>query len=154
MAQARKTISTLKRLKMHIEREYAGDFGSMMVNKTSELGKIYRDKNLFDKTKLVSLELYTNRNYHTHTFLNMMANPITSASFLSFPTFEIRAVPQLLHPANPGLTEYGRKIVAYTNAIHNFIHGGFSMHMTCVYHIIEVFDEKNSYRQQIIIKHN
>jgi hypothetical protein len=95
----------------------------------------------FDLTKQVSLELFTSPDFHTHTFLNMMANPIASASFLAFPTFEIRAIPQLLHPKNPGLSKYERDLIAYTNAIHDFIHSGGDVRMTCVYHVIELFDD-------------
>jgi len=135
------TVSRLKHAKVDIERLYAGDFHGMMIAKTRELGKLYSDKNLFDKTKQVSLELFTTRDYATHTFLNMMVNPIASASFLAFPTFEIRAVPQLLHPLNPDLSEYERGLIAYTNAIHNFIHGGADLNIACIYHIIEVFDD-------------
>lgn len=135
------TVSMLRESKERIEKNSAGDFRKMMLEKTQQLGRLYSDKGLFDNTKQVSLELFTDKDYHTHTFLNMMSNPIASASFLAFPTFEIRAVPQLLHPANPELTEYERGLISYTSAIHNFIHGGGMMHITCVYHVIEVFDD-------------
>jgi hypothetical protein len=135
------TISRLKRLKTEIERADAHDFHTMLAHKTEELGKIYAEKDLFDPTKQVSLELFTTYSHPTHTFLNMMANPVTSASFLDFPAFELRAIPQLLHPANPGLSSYEREITDFTNVIHNFIHGGSSVYIACVYHVIEVFDD-------------
>jgi hypothetical protein len=134
-------IDQLVQLKKKIEADLGNDFREMLVKKTEVLGKIYSERGLFDTTKQVSLELFTHRNHPTHTFLNMMANPIASASFLAYPTFELRAIPQLLHFADPGLSDYERKIVDYTNMIHNFIHGGTTENITCVYHVIEVFDD-------------
>lgn len=135
------TISQLLQLRKKIEEAYAHDFRAMLAHKTEVLGRIYSEKGLFDTTKQVSLELFTRRDRPTHTFLNMMANPIASASFLAYPAFELRAIPQLLHPANPHLSDHERKMVDYTNIIHNFIHGGASTYITCIYHIIEVFDD-------------
>ena len=114
-----------------------------MGEKTRFLAGLYADESIFDRTKQISLELFTTPDYATHTFLNMMANPIASASFLAYPTFELRAVPQFLHPDNPTLTKHERLMTTYTNAIHNFVHGGGRL-MTCVYHIIEVFDDTPS----------
>lgn len=135
------TISRLKQLKTEIERACANDFRMMLGHKTEELGNIYAEEGLFDPTKQVSLELFTSYSHPTHTFLNMMANPVASASFLDFPAFEVRAIPQLLHPANPGLSAYEREITDFTNVIHNYIHGGTSAYIACVYHVIEVFDD-------------
>lgn len=134
-------IKHLIQQKMKIEKDRSNDFRGMMIKKTEVLGEIYSQKELFDTTKQVSLELFTNCNHPTHTFLNMMVNPIASASFLAYPTFELRAIPQLLHFANPNLSDHEREMVDYTNMIHNFVHGGTTVNITCVYHIIEVFDD-------------
>ena len=135
------TISQLLQLKKKIEETYAHDFHAMLTHKTEVLEKIYSQKGLFDTTKQVSLELFTHRNHPTHTFLNMMANPIASASFLAYPTFELRSIPHLLHPANPKLSGHEREMADYTNVMHNFIHGGTAVTIACVYHIIEVYDD-------------
>jgi len=127
--------------KVRIERDFQSAPFRMMQEKVVFLARFYQDAASFDRTKQVSLELFTEPGFNTHTFLNMMANPITSASFLAFPTFEIRAVPQLLHPGNPGLSPHERDLVAYTNAIHDFIHSGPGERIACVYHVIELFDD-------------
>jgi len=121
-----------------------GSFMDRMRMKTEHLEELYADRERFDLTKQVSLELLTTPTFATHTFLNMMANPIASASFLAYPTFELRAVPQLLHPADPGLSGYERGIVRYTNDVHNFVHGGRDVYMACVYHVAEVYDDTPS----------
>ncbi len=117
--------------------------GSMdgMVQRTEYLRVLYSNAERFDRTKQVSLELFASPIFATHTFLNMMANPIASISFLAFPTFEIRAVPELLHPDNPKLDAYRKNVVAYVNGVHNFAHGGKDRKMTCVYHVLEVYDD-------------
>ena len=118
-------------------------FGSIddMFNRTEFLRVLYSDRERFDLTKQVSLELFASPTFATHTFLNMMANPIASISFLAFPTFEIRAVPELLHPDNPKLDAYRKNIIAYVNGIHDFAHGGRDRRMTCVYHVLEVYND-------------
>ena len=123
-----------------IERDERNPF-KMLQAKAEFLTKSYEDTSDLDPTKQVSLELFTTPDFYTHTFLNMMANPIVSASFLAFPTFEIRAIPQLLHPQNPHLTKAEKNLIAYTNSIHDFIHSGLGDRITCIYHIIELFDD-------------
>ncbi|MGA1874835.1 MAG: hypothetical protein ACMUIA_04440 [bacterium] len=127
--------------RLRIERETRGDPAGELYAKAQFLARFYNHVSSFDRTKQVSLELFTSPTFHTHTFLNMMTNPITSASFLSFPTFEIRAVAQLLHPKNPNLSKGEKEMITYTNAIHDFIHSGPGERITCIYHIIELFDD-------------
>jgi hypothetical protein len=135
------TTHKINEERIRIERDDAGNPAKQMQAKVRFLAKFYRDISSFDRTKQVSLELFTSPDFHTHTFLNMMVNPIASASFLAFPTFEIRAVPQLLHPDDPSLSRHEKHLIAYTNAIHDFIHSGSSDRITCVYHVIELFDD-------------
>lgn len=135
------TVQKIQEERVRLERDFRGDPRQEIYAKVRFLAELYHDDSSFDRTKQVSLELFTSPDFPTHTFLNMMANPITSASFLAFPTFEIRAVPQLLHPLNPHLSPYERNLIAYTNAIHDFIHHGLGDRITCIYHIIEVFDD-------------
>lgn len=101
---------------------------------------IYSDINNFDKTKMLTLELYTqptsgtlyDAGYkETHTFANMMANPICTIGFLqqehpqknyfdpdgdggynNFPYgvhFEVRAIPRVIHCWAPNMgNEYDK----------------------------------------------
>lgn len=140
------TIQKIKEERIRIERDTKGHPQKEMRTKVRFLAEFYKDTSSFDRTKQVSLELFTSPDFQTHTFLNMMANPIASASFLAFPTFEIRAVPQLLHPENPALSETDKDMIVYVNAIHDFVHTGSGNRMACVYHIIEVFDDTPGYK--------
>ena len=135
------TTQRIKEERLRIEQDASGDPSREIQAKVRFLADFYRDASIFDRTRQVSLELFTSPDFQTHTFLNMMVNPIASASFLAFPTFEIRAVPHLLHPQNPGLSKEEKDMVAYTNAIHDFIHSGPGEQMVCVYHVVELFDD-------------
>lgn len=135
------TTGRIKEERLRIEQDTSGDPSREIQAKVRFLAEFYSDASIFDRTKQVSLELFASPDFQTHTFLNMMVNPIASASFLAFPTFEIRAVPQLLHPQNPGLARQEKDMIAYTNAIHDFIHSGPGDRIVCVYHVIELFDD-------------
>jgi len=134
------TIEELGRARRRLEAARGG-LMEAMKRKTEHLARLYSDRDRFDRTAQVSLELITEPDHATHTFLNMMANPIASLSFLAYPTFEIRAVPRLLHPDDPELGEHERRVVEYTNAVHGFVHGGQKRYITCVYHVAEVYDD-------------
>ena len=103
---------------------------------------IYKDADkYFDRRRLVSLELYATEEFETGTFLNQMENPAVSIVFLDIPSFEVKAVAQMLHPDNPGLSDYQKDIVEYINLIHSYFHGEFSrMFIGVVYNVIEVYD--------------
>jgi hypothetical protein len=103
---------------------------------------LYKDfGNIFDDTKQVSLELYTEKAFETHTFLNIMANPVANIVFLDVPSYELKCLCRLLHPDDENLGEEDRKIVDYINTVHDFIHGEAPRQsIAMVFYVIEVFD--------------
>lgn len=112
-----------------------------MSKKLSILKKTYEDDILFDKTKQVSLELYSTPSFETHTFLNIMENPACSIVFLDIPSFELRCIARLIHPDDPDALEYEKDVVRYTNLIHSYFHGKFEKQfITTIYYVIEEFD--------------
>lgn len=115
---------------------------SSMNYKLNWLINLYSQrKDLLDDTKQVSLELYAKPDFATHTFLNQMTDPAVSIVFLDIPSFEVRAITQLIDPNDPELTEYQRQMVEYVNGIHDYFHGAAPRKsIVAVYHVIEVFD--------------
>ncbi len=115
---------------------------SAMDYKLNWLMDLYgRRRDLLDDTKQVSLELYAKPDFATHTFLNQMTDPAVSIVFLDIPSFEVRAITQLIDPNDPELTEYQRQVVEYVNGIHDYFHGAAPRKsIVAVYHVIEVFD--------------
>ncbi|MBN2541245.1 hypothetical protein JXI42_00105 [bacterium] len=104
----------------------------------------------FDFTKQVSLELYSTPEFETHTFLNLMVDPGVSVVFLDVPSFEFRAIVQMLHPDDPELTGYEKKVVEYINLVHSFFHGEFEKQFIgVIYHVIEVFDNSPGKREAL-----
>ncbi|MEO0117182.1 MAG: hypothetical protein ABIK97_06570 [candidate division WOR-3 bacterium] len=110
--------------------------------KISRLESLYQaGEEIFDLTKQTSLELYSTPDFETHTFLNQMANPAVAIVFLDFPSYELKALTQLIHPDNPKLTPYEKKAVEYINLVHDYFHSESpKKSIGVIYHIIEVFD--------------
>ncbi|MFH1422328.1 MAG: PDZ domain-containing protein [Planctomycetota bacterium] len=109
--------------------KYYGEFGEYM-----------------DATRLVSIELFTDSRFETHTFINQMTNPACSVTYVDFPSYELKVIAQLLHPKNPNLTEYEKQVIRYCNISHSAQHGPRDDMPAVVYYIVEIFD--NSPRQQ------
>ncbi len=119
-----------------------GTFNDSLDKKLDILESLYkRETEIFDWTKQTSLELYTTPEFETHTFLNVMANPAVAIVFLDFPSYELKAITQFLHPGNEALTPYEKKVCDYLNLVHDYFHGESPRKsIGVIYHIIEVFD--------------
>lgn len=117
-------------------------FNDSLDRKIAILESLYQNgKEIFDRTKQVSLELYSTPEFETHTFLNQMTDPGVSIVFLDFPSYEIRCIAQLLHPSDPKLTEYEKNVVEYINLVHDYFHGESPRKsIGVIYHVIEIFD--------------
>lgn len=95
----------------------------------------------FSADRLVSLELYSEPGYNTQTFINQMVNPACVTVWLDIPTYKIKQIVRLLHPLDPGLTEYERQCVRYVNLMHSFFHGEFPRdYIAAVYYNVEIYD--------------
>ncbi len=114
-----------------------------LSDKLRTLESLYaRGAEVFDLTKQSSLELYASPDFETHTFLNQMTDPGVAVVFLDLPkSYELRCIAQMLHPDDPGLTEYQRQAVEYINLVHDYFHGQ-SPHKSIgvIYHVVQVFD--------------
>jgi hypothetical protein len=117
-------------------------FDSGDSQKLAILESLYKNaKEIYDPTKQVSLELYSTPAFETHTFLNQMTDPGVAIVFLDFPSYELRAITQLIHPDDPTLTPYERNVVEYINTIHDYFHSKSPRpSIGVIYHVIEVFD--------------
>ena len=114
---------------------------SSMEEKLKVLKGFYEDKELLDRTKLTSLELYTTKDFETHTFLNIMANPSVSVVFLDIPSYEVRAICRLVHPKDETTSEEEKDILKYVNLIHDYFHGKSPRQsIVMIFHVIQVFD--------------
>jgi len=114
---------------------------SSMEEKLGVLKGFYEEKDFRDRTKLTSLELYTRKDFETHTFLNIMANPSVSIVFLDIPSYEVRAICQLVHPKDKTASEEEKDILKYVNLVHDYFHGKSPRQSICmIFHVNQVFD--------------
>lgn len=114
-----------------------------MEQKLVTLESLYKHgSEILDLTKQASLELYATPGFETHTFLNQMVDPGVAIVFLDLPkSYELRCVAQMLHPDDPGLSEYEKQVVEYINLIHDYFHGQAPRKsIAVIYHVVQVFD--------------
>jgi len=114
-----------------------------MDKKLALLDSLYtKATDVFDRTKQSSLELYSQPNFETHSFLNQMVDPGVAVVFLDLPkSYELRCVAQMLDPKDPGLSEYDRQVVEYINLVHDYFHGQSPRRsIGVIYHVVQVFD--------------
>jgi hypothetical protein len=120
----------------------ASTFNDTIDRKIAILESLYNNgKEIFDRTKQASLELYSTPEFETHSFLNQMTDPGVSIVFLDFPSYELRCITQLIHPKDPKLTQYEKNVVEYINRIHDYFHDESPRQsIGVIYHVSEVFD--------------
>ncbi|RKY18575.1 MAG: hypothetical protein DRP63_01910 [Planctomycetota bacterium] len=128
-----------------INRIIENAFNKPLKERLSLLRKFYQDfDTYFDRTRLVSLELYSKAKFETQTFINQMTNPACSIVFLDMTSYELKAIAHLLHPDDPNLSEYEKEVVRFANLMHDFGHGAKRISVpkfiTVIYYITEVFD--------------
>ncbi len=125
---------------------YSDNYKASNMAKAQELLAGYNDPDLWDRTMQGSLELYTEMNNETHTFLNQMVNPVSTICFLAMESYELRVIARLLHPADPNLTAREQQLVKWMNFAHDFYHGGpnpmqlIVHNIGVVYYVVEEFD--------------
>ncbi len=112
--------------------------------------EIYNEKSLWDRTALGSLELFTGFEAfgfkETHTFQNMMENPVATVLFLdiwqtaSAPCWEIRTIPFLVHYNDPSPVKKFEDWRYYLALSHAAYHGGSTSFIGCIYNVVEEFN--------------
>jgi hypothetical protein len=132
--------------------ELETNYTASMMTKVQVLFGGYQDATLWDRRLQGSLELYTTREYETHTFLNQMVNPVSTICFIGedeeghILSYEFRTVTRLMHYNDPNLTDYEKNLVKYINFAHDFFHGGpdpsklIVHNIGVAYFIVEEFD--------------
>jgi len=118
--------------------------------KIAWLHEIIKDTSLWDYSKIVSTEIYVSPEFETHTFLNLMENPISNISFMNrqggFEHFELRCICKLLCVNDPNITEDEQDLILFTNLFHIFWTTITSLDqypidlITPVHYIVEQFD--------------
>ncbi len=117
-------------------------FESPMPEKMDILKSLYEgDADFFVWRKQTSLELYSTPTFETHTFLNVMDNPVATIVYLDIPSFEIRTIARVVHPEDKSALPSEKKLLEFVNLAHEYMHGKFSrIFPLLLFYIIEEFD--------------
>jgi hypothetical protein len=116
-------------------------YESPMPAKMDILKSMYEDPDFFDWRKQTSLELYSSPSFETHTFLNVMENPVATIVYLDIPSFEIRTIARVVHPDDKTALDSEKKLLEFVNLAHEYMHGKFSrVFPLLLFYIIEEFD--------------
>ncbi|MEO0205386.1 MAG: hypothetical protein ABIL22_01775 [candidate division WOR-3 bacterium] len=116
-------------------------FEKTMPEKMDVLKSMYENPDFFDWRKQTSLELYTTKDFETHTFLNIMENPVATIVFMDIPTYELRTIARIVHPDDDTALSEEKKLLEFVNLAHEYMHGKFPrVFPLLLFYIIEVFD--------------
>ncbi|MBE0432876.1 hypothetical protein IBX73_05340 [candidate division WOR-3 bacterium] len=116
-------------------------FDCSMPDKMDVLSSLYQTPDFFDWRKQTSLELYATPDFETHTFLNVMDNPIATLVFLDVPSYELRTIARVVQPGDDTALEHEKKLLEFVNLAHEYMHGKFPRaYPLLLFYIIEEFD--------------
>ncbi len=112
-----------------------------MPEKMGVLKSLYENADFFDWRKQTSLELYATPEFETHTFLNVMENPIATIVFLDIPSYELRTIARIVHPEDETALASEKKLVEFVNLAHEYMHGKFPrQYPLLLFYVVEEFD--------------
>lgn len=116
-------------------------FDKKLPEKMDVLRSLYENADFFDWRKQTSLELYTTKEFETHTFLNIMENPIATIVFVDIPSYELRTIARIVHPDDDSPLPSEKKLLQFVNLAHEYMHGKFPrIFPLLLFYIVEVFD--------------
>jgi len=116
-------------------------YESPMPEKMDVLKSFYEDPDFIDWRKQTSLELYATPDFETHTFLNVMENPIATLVFLDIPSIELRTIARIVHPNDETALGTEKELLEFVNLAHSYMHGEFPrLYPLLLFYIVEEFD--------------
>jgi hypothetical protein len=125
-------------------RDFIDEYNSTITYSTTMKLQILRQKysslDHWDRSKQISLELYTEKDWETHTFLNQMRNAESTIIFMDMTSYELRVIARLIHPNDPSVSQEEKNCFDYSNAVHRYFHGDPMQFIGVIYYIVEVFD--------------
>ena len=120
--------------------------------------KDIHEQDIWRKDMQVGVEYFSNPDFETHTFLNMMENPAATMCFQGhyniYESFEIRCIPHIVHMANPQLSADLREMARFPFMLMALFHGdppeqSYSIPAVIYYHIEEFDNGMNTHGQRV-----
>jgi len=116
-------------------------YNKSMTEKMDVLKSMYENQDFFDWRKQTSLELYSTPDFETHTFLNVMDNPVATIVFLDIPSYELRTIARVVHPNDTSVLPSEKKLLEFVNTAHEYMHGKFPRWFPLLlFYLVEEFD--------------
>jgi len=79
--------------------------------------EIHSDQNLWRKDRQIGSEAFTRPGSETHTFLNLMENPVVNMAFQGgfdiMKSYELRCIGRVVHLRDPNASEYEKDLVLF-----------------------------------------
>jgi hypothetical protein len=101
-------------------------------------------QDIWRKDLQTGVEYFTTPEFETHTFLNLMENPVATLCFQGrydiFTSFEVRCVAQIIDPRDPDISEDMRQLAKYPAILHGFYHDNVPEIPAVLYWPVEEFD--------------
>lgn len=125
-------------------------FDKPMMEKMDILKNLYTKQDYFDWRKQTSLELYSTPDFETHTFLNVMENPVATIVFLDIPSYEIRTIARVIQPDDATALRSEKKLLEFVNTAHEYMHGKFERWFPLLlFYIVEEFDNSPGHKKGV-----
>ncbi len=137
------------------KKEYIKEINNTMLanikipteEKLNYLTELYANRDLWRKDIHVSLELFSTPKSMTHTFYNLMQNPVATLCYQGaanpFTSFELRCIAKLVHPQDPNLSDEEKDINLYPAITHGYFHAFYPDLINepgVIYYHVEEFD--------------
>jgi hypothetical protein len=117
------------------KEEYIKEINNTMLEKLKipfqekldYLIEITSNRDLWCKDKQAGIEIFSTPEFMTHTFYNLMKNPVATLCFQGaidiFTSFEVRCIAKIVHPLDPEISDQEKDIALFPNILHGFFHG-------------------------------
>jgi hypothetical protein len=117
------------------------------TEKLDYLIEITSNRDLWRKDLHAGLELFSTPEFMTHTFYNLMQNPVATLCFQGavniFTSFELRCIAKIVHPQDPNLSEEERDINIFPAILHGYFHAFYPEQVNepgVIFYHVEEFD--------------
>ncbi len=106
--------------------------------------KDMNEQDIWRTDLMTGVEYFTTPDFETHTFLNLMENPVATLCFQGrydiFTSFEVRSIAQIVDPRDPRITEDQQQLTKFPAILHGFYHDNVPEVPAVLYWIVEEYD--------------
>ena len=144
---------TYERVRKFVD-EFIPDFSERM-----QFLKELHERDIWRRDMHVGVEYFSNAEFETHTFLNMMENPMATLCFQGlydiYSSYEIRCIPHIIHGGDPNVSDEMNEIIKFPFMLMSLFHGDppeqiYEMPMVIYYHVEEFDNGMEKYGSRVV----